>query len=262
MGLTQWASKLQIPLYSLFSIKLRTGTGAAGTGPFPSTPNPRATPSGCHQNFFVDGKARPGVREPNEGVTITHRGGSVSLWPSKHRQKQAVTSARPGSQTTLLRLWLGAVMWPWHIPAHQCQSDLENTGDRSRGSSRSLASVECLPVVHRLVVGTLLPSSDTACPMALVLWPKWLLRRRRRKQKHLLMTPAFITSLARQHMIIFPAGWWLVAQAVLLTLVRAVSQEVSKAPASTKGSKCSCMGRNSTDQTEMSSASSWNEHQK
>lgn len=200
------------------------------------------------------------MREPNECVTITHGGGSVSLWPSKHRQKQAVQwhqhvlAAQPPSWDSAG--CCGVAM------AHPCtpwQSDLENTGNRSRGSSRSLAGVECLPVVHRLVVGSLLPSSDSACPMALVLWPKWLLRRRRRKQKHLLMTPAFITSLARQHMIIFPAGWWLVAQAVLLTLVRAVSQEVSKAPASTKGSKCSCTGGNSTDQTEMSSTSSWNE---
>lgn len=138
-------------------------------------------------------------------------------------------------------------MWPLHIPAHQCQSDLINTGNKSRGSNTSLASVNCLPVLQRLAVGTLLPSSDKARPMALLLWPKWLLRRRRRRQKHLLMTPAFMTSLARQHMIIFPAGWWLVAQAVLLTLVRAVSEEVSKAPAWAKGSKSSCTGGNSSD---------------
>lgn len=189
----------------------------------------------------------------------------ISVTLTQQRQAKTgstMTSARPGSQTTLLRLCLGDLMWPWHIPAHQCQSDLVNTGNKSRGSSSSSARVNSLPVLQGLQVGTLLPSSDKACPMALVLWPKWLLRRRRRRHKHLLMTPAFITSLARQHMIIFPAGWWLVAQAVLLTLVRAVSEEGSKAPASTKGSKSSCMGGNSTDQTETSSASSWNEYQK
>lgn len=57
----------------------------------------------------------------------------LSVTLTQQRQAKtgsAVTSARPGSQTTLLRLWLGALMWPWHIPAHQCQSDLANTGNK------------------------------------------------------------------------------------------------------------------------------------
>lgn len=66
-----------ITLFSFTQLNFEQYTSlvqAVGTRPFP-----RATPSVCHQKFFVDGTARPGVTEPNEGVTITHPGGSVSL---------------------------------------------------------------------------------------------------------------------------------------------------------------------------------------
>lgn len=49
--------------------------------PFPAHQIPELLPVDASRNlkFFVDGKASPGVTEPNEGVTITHRGGSMSL---------------------------------------------------------------------------------------------------------------------------------------------------------------------------------------
>lgn len=84
-----------------------------GQDPFSAHQNPRVIPSGYHQKFFVDGKANPGVTEPNEGMTITHRGGSVSLWPSKDRQKQAVQwhqhvlAAKPPSWDSAWVIWCG-----------------------------------------------------------------------------------------------------------------------------------------------------------
>lgn len=68
------------------------------------------------------------------------------------------------------------------------------------------------------------------------------------------MTPTFMTSLTRWHMMIFPAGWQPVARAVLM-LVGAVSAEAGKASSWTTGWKSSCMGGNLADQMENSPAS-------